>query len=274
MKCFYLCPYWGSENLSLEAFLEKVKASGFDGIETWLPVSRQEQQRLKTLLQQYELLIVCHQYQAAGNTLPQWLDSFQYQLECCAEMEPLLINSHTGKDYLMLQEQLQFIDRAAVFSEANDITVAHETHRGNLCYSPYNYADLLRARNGFPITADFSHWTCVTESMLKMQHPILETAIRNAVHIHARVGHEEGPQVPDPRVPTWRPYLERFVEWWTMIYDHRRRSGSPFLTITTEFGPPPYMWTSIVDGQPLASQWELNQFMKDYLNHHFKTRTV
>ncbi len=33
--------------------------------------------------------------------------------------------------------------------------------------------------------------------------------IESTVHVHARVGYEQGPQVPDPRLPEWRYALEK-----------------------------------------------------------------
>ncbi len=37
------------------------------------------------------------------------------------------------------------------------------------------------------------------------------------------------------------------------------------MTMTTEFGPPPYMWTNVHDNSPIESQWDINVFMKDLL---------
>ena len=41
MQIKYLCTYWGSEDLSAKAFLDKVLSNGFDGVEINFPDDRQ-----------------------------------------------------------------------------------------------------------------------------------------------------------------------------------------------------------------------------------------
>jgi hypothetical protein len=98
------------------------------------------------------------------------------------------------------------------------------------------------------VTADFSHWVCVTESYLEGFRIELEEAIKRAEHIHA-----------------WQKEVEFFMEIWRRIIDNERLKGTPLFTITPEFGPPPYMWTSTTDNEPVADSWEINLYMKNLL---------
>lgn len=93
----------------------------------------------------------------------------------------------------------------------------------------------------------------------------MELAIERSDHIHARVGYEEGPQVPDPRAPEWRGHVDRHLEIWRRIAEVRRRDGSARLTVTPEFGPPNYMHTSPFSKEPVADAWEVNVYMRDML---------
>ncbi len=37
------------------------------------------------------------------------------------------------------------------------------------------------------------------------------------------------------------------------------------MTMTTEFGPPPYMWTNVHDNSPIESQWDIRDKVKNKL---------
>jgi hypothetical protein len=82
-------------------------------------------------------------------------------------------------------------------------------------------------------------------------------ACSRAIHIHARVGYEESPQVPDPSAPEYREYLERFEGWWDRIRGCREKAGAERLTVTPEYGPPGYLQTLPHTRQPVADLWEV-----------------
>jgi len=119
------------------------------------------------------------------------------------------------------------------------------------------------------ITADFSHWVCVTESFLENYEAETDEAIRRTAHIHARIGFTQGPQIPDPRSPFWQKETDLFLGLWGKILMYQQSIGMPFFTITPEFGPPPYMWTTIDDNSPVSNQWDINLFMMNLLRDKF-----
>lgn len=265
MQLMILCPQWGSEDLDLEDFLIGVKEAGYDGIDTWVPESRMERRRLRSLLEQYGLVMVSHQHQAQGKNITEFCKSFDYFLSLSQETNPLLINSHSGGDYFSFEDQLRVIDTALEFEARNGIEVVHETHRGRMLFCPQVAEPLFLARKDLRITADFSHWVCVTESYLEHFTAILEEASNRTRHVHARVGFPEGPQIPDPRHPAWQTAMQHFLRWWTTIIKAHKKQGAHQLTITTEFGPPPYMWTQLHNNEPVVSQWDVNLYMKELL---------
>jgi hypothetical protein len=269
MEIKILSPQWGNEHLELKTFLDKIKAAGYDGVDTWIPTGLDEKRILFDYLQQHEMYMVSHQHRAEGSTFKKFKGSYIKNLYECAEPKPLLINSHTGRDYFSLQQNLELVDAAREFSAKTGITVAHETHRGRLGYSPQMISTVFEQRDDFCITADFSHWVCVTESMLENFTGILDEAIKRSRYIHARVGFEQGPQVSDPRAPEWKYALDKFLFWWDKIVVVNKLLGCKTLPITTEFGPVPYMPTIPFTGEPVADQFVINNFMKVLLRDRY-----
>ncbi len=263
------CPLWGHEQMDIALFCRKIKEAGYDGIDTWMPADNAVRKQLMDALKKESLLLVAHQHEAAGTDFTAFKTSFKQYLESCAAAQPLLINSHSGRDYFTLQQNLELIDIAAAFAEEKGIAVLHETHRGRIGFSPFVMRDYFRERPAIEITADFSHWTCVTESLLENFQEELSLAIAATRHVHARVGFEEGPQVPDPRAPEWQYAVNRFIEWWDAVVQSRRQAGATVLGFTTEFGPPPYMPTLPFSKEPVADQFAINCYMKDLLRQRY-----
>jgi hypothetical protein len=271
MTLLLLCPQWGQEHLPIEQFLSNVKEAGYDGVETWMPESSAERNELIRLLEAYQLPIVSHQHQANGDNIKSFCRSFEYYLNVSLECAPLFINSHSGRDYFTLDEQLQVLDVAFNFSAKNGIDIYHETHRGRMFFSPGNAAALFHSRPEVKITADLSHWVCVSENLhLRGFESVLAEAIQKTAHIHARVGFEEGPQITDPRLPVWQKEVMVFFNWWEQMFAQQATKRSKFITITPEFGPFPYMWQLPGTLEPVTSQWDINVFMKERLRERFE----
>ena len=93
-------------------------------------------------------------------------------------------------------------------------------------------------------------------------------ALGRAEHIHARIGHPEGPQVNDPRASEWDAIVKMHIEWWDTIVKRKRAEGKP-ITILTEFGPPPYLPTIPYTNQPIANQWDINVYMMQILRKRY-----
>ncbi len=266
----YFCSWWGLDHLGTAAMLQKIKQGGFDGVEIAIPDKARDRSELKSMLTDLELDVIAHQYLADGADPKAYLGQFTYWIEAAASFQPLFINSHTAKDHWTMQDVAPAIIKGNELGQQYGIKVLHETHRGRFLYGAPVARQYFEAFPELRITADFSHWTCVAESLLEDQQETLAMAIGRADHIHARVGHAEGPQVSDPRAPEWQNELNTFLSWWQKITDRIKSEGGDVLTITPEFGPSPYMWNQPYTGQPLADQWELNCFMKDHLKGSLK----
>jgi hypothetical protein len=115
------------------------------------------------------------------------------------------------------------------------------------------------------LTLDISHWCNVAESLLQDQGMAVQKAIARTAHIHARVGFEQGPQVFDPADTASVDALNFHLQCWDKIIDRYKQDKRGLLTITTEFGPSPYM----PGRQPEDKQWEYNLYMLKLLKKRY-----
>ncbi|WP_428329346.1 sugar phosphate isomerase/epimerase family protein [Mucilaginibacter sp.] len=270
MKIQFFCPRWGAENIPWDSFCIKVKEAGFDGVETPIPFDRIEQQVITDALNKHGLLLIGQYYQSFEKDLPLHKENFKKHLESIAALKPLLIDAQTGKDYFTSAQNRELFQLAKQVTADTGIVIVHETHRNKALFAAHIAKQLLTDNPDIVITADFSHWCNVSESLLDQQTEALNLAISKTVHIHARVGHAESAQVSDPRAPEWQAEVNAHLAWWDQIIDSRLKQGAELLTITPEFGPAPYMPALPFTKMPVASQWEINVYMMGLLKDRYK----
>jgi sugar phosphate isomerase/epimerase len=265
MQLLFFCPRWGSEALSWDDFCKKVKEAGYDGIEAGVPFDPIEKKEMEKALQEHGLLLIGQYWQSFEKDFDTHKTSYEKHLYHLAGLQPLKIDAQTGKDYFSVEQNKELFEIAAAFTRQTNIPVAHETHRNKALFAAHVTKNILEKTPSLTITADFSHWCNVAESFLEDQPEALVIAISHAIHIHARVGHTEGAQVTDPRLPEWQTALQYHLVWWKAIVKHQEKAGTTTFTITPEFGPAPYMPLAPITQQPLADQWAINQWMMEYL---------
>jgi sugar phosphate isomerase/epimerase len=252
-------PYWGFEG-SVSEFCRRAKADGYDGVELlWSPDIARE---LFAALSEYQLEVgfLCRGDEAAA---PANFSTFRKVLREAVEQKsqrPLYINVHSGKDFFSYEDNRQFIDFTTDYARETGVPIYHETHRSRMLYSAPASRLYLEQNPDLRITLDISHWCNVSESLLEDQPATVELAISRTDHVHARVGHAEGPQVGDPRAPEWQAAVEAHFVWWDRVVALKKAEGKP-LTMLTEFGPPSYMPTIPFTNKPVADQWAVNVFM-------------
>lgn len=256
----YLATRWGFGG-TLEAFCTSVKKAGYDGIEVWLPDSIQEQERLIKIVGDYQLevgLLVG----SGSNDFEEHLAEFKRDIDRAAELDPLFINCHAGRDFFNFEENRQIIDYTIQMSKSSGIEIYHETHRSRILFAAHIARQFIEEIPELRLTLDISHWCNVHESLLANQPDAVQRALERTDHVHARIGHPEGPQVTDPRAPEWDQAVEAHFDWWDQVVKQKIEQGKG-LTMTPEFGPPTYMSAIPYTKQPLANQWEINVYMME-----------
>jgi len=261
---------WGFDG-SLQSFCAKAKREGYDGIEIWWPMEQKDQGDLFAALRDHELEVgfLCGGYQSDWKT---HLDYFKKAIDAAANntvQRPLYINCHSGKDYFSFEENQAFIDHTQQLSASSGVLVCHETHRSRMLFAAPVARTYLEKNPGLRVTFDVSHWCNVSESLLQDQPATLDLTLQRTEHIHARIGHSEGPQVNDPRAPEWDTAVKAHFAWWDKVVQRKRQNGER-LTILTEFGPPDYMPTLPYTRQPLVDQWTINVHMMRLLRSRYQ----
>jgi len=254
--------FWGMEGTYSE-LMKRAAREGYAGIEAPLPPLNLERE-FKEQLAAHRL-----SYIAQIVTSGDHATSFAAQAERAAAFDPVLIVSHSARDFMPFWEQLLFFEGALKVERSIGITVGHETHRSRAMFTPWNTSALLRELPDLSITADFSHWCCVTETMLEEFEEDLRLAIERTVHIHARLGHPEGPQVAHPAAPENKDVLQAFKCWWDAVLAERERSGAAVTTVTPEFGPVGYMPSLPFTRQPVADLREVNNWMAGWIRETY-----
>lgn len=238
-----------------ETAFPKAKAAGYAGIECGLPAPDDEL-RFRALLAAHDLDYIAQVY-TTGSDVAAHVSSFRDQLVRAATFHPVHVNCHGGRDAWSPAEGQQFYAAALAIEKEAQVAVAHETHRGRITYNPWSTRDLLLRFADLKLSCDLSHWVCVCERLLTTEGEIVSLAAEHCLHLHARVGYENGPQVPDPRMPEFAPHLAAHEAWWDEVWDSQAARGMAVSTLTPEFGPPSYQHTLPPDGTPIGNLAEI-----------------
>ena len=269
LKAIGLATNWGWTG-TLEAFAIKIKALAYDGFETWFPTEKKQQDELFEILKKYKLE-VGFLVGGAGPDFNIHFNTFKKSLQEALNFaqKPLYVNCHSGKDYFSFEQNSKFIELTIEQSEKTSIRIAHETHRGRMCFAAHVTRQFLEKYPKMRLTLDISHWTNVHESLLADQTDAVNLALSRTIHLHTRVGHEEGPQVNDPRAPEWSQTLNQHLKWWDAVVENLAKNGEKQFTFLTEFGPPSYLPTLPYSNMPVADQWDINVHMLNLIKNRY-----
>jgi len=268
-KLIVLATSWGFPG-TVDAFCAAAKKEGYDGIEYWWPTGADKQKELFAALKKHQLQVgfLCGASQA---DYARHLDYFKRMADAAATntvQRPLYINCHSGRDYFTEDQSQAFIDHTRQLAEKTGILFCHETHRSRIMFAAHITRRFIEKNPSLRLTLDISHWCNVHESLLDDQQETVDIALSRSEHIHARIGHPEGPQVNDPRAPEWGAAVKAHFGWWDKIAQRKKEKGEK-LTVLTEFGPPDYMPTLPYTRQALSDQWAINAHMMHLLRKRY-----
>ena len=238
---------WGMEG-SLDEQLDRIAEAGYDGIEAPLPENDLPgfQRKLESRGLGYIGMLFCGDVAALDQGVAR-----------AGEIDVQFLNVHSGADHLPFDLGCEYFEGALLAEGRSGVRILHETHRGRILFNPWTTAAYLRNFPELKIAADFSHWTCVCERLLDELDPNMKTAYEHAYHIHGRVGHEQGPQVSDPRAPEFAHAADRFDAYWDRIRDAHEARGEDIIYFTPEYGPPGYMPTLPYSQEPVSDLWDI-----------------
>ncbi len=264
-----LATNWGFDG-SIDAYCAKVKMEGYDGIEIWWPMEQKSQDDLFAALKKNNLQVGFLCGGSSADPL-QHLNQFKKMMDAAAKQnlqKPVYINCHSGRDHFSYDDNKKFIEYTISLSKDTGINILHETHRSRMLFAAHIAKQFMEKVPQLRLTLDISHWCNVHESLLADQPDAVNAALERTDHIHARIGHAEGPQVNDPRAPEWEQAVNAHFAWWDKVIERKKKNGER-MTILTEFGPPAYMPTLPFTQQPVSDQWAINVYMMQLLRKRY-----
>jgi sugar phosphate isomerase/epimerase len=262
---------WGFQG-SLALALETAERGGFDGLELnirhpCLLADADGPARLRDRGRPLVLEVVTGggYVPQLGCTPEQHLEELGELLHRCVGLQPHRVTVLTGSDAWPLERQRSFLAEALALAEATGLVVSFETHRSRCLGMPWTIAPLLDGLPGLRLTADLSHWCVVAERLMTPDLEPVQVMADRVDHIHARVGHAQGPQVSHPFAPEHAEALAAHLACWQLFTERAVKRGAPPPSFTPEFGPDGYMPTLPFTDQPVADLLTINTAMAQWL---------
>lgn len=253
----------------------QLRQIGCVGVEARLPVDRPAQRALRQSLQQEDLACIAVVF-TGGDVVPHqgWtLQQHWERLECAIagaqEVGARFLNVLPGNDRWPLAQQVEFFGRAQALADAAGAVCSFESHRASSLYSPWVTLALIAQLPQLRFTADISHWVVVCERLLDDPADDLAPFIERVHHVQARVGYDQGPQVPHPAAPEYARSLAFHQGVWERVWAAQQARGCTVTTLTPEFGPDRYTHLLPFTQAPVADVCALNQWMTHAEAAHF-----
>jgi sugar phosphate isomerase/epimerase len=253
----------------------QAREAGFAGLESTLPAEPAKQRELAAALREAKLDYIGEVY-TGGWYVPErsapperHLADIAAGLAAADALAPRFVTAIAGVDAWPLDVSLRFFEGALRLAERAGHTLVFETHRSRILFNPWVTLEVLRRLPELRLTCDFSHWFVVCERALDDELEALAPVISRAHHIHARVGYDQGPQVPHPAAPEYARWLEAHQRLWQAVWQGQRERGYPATTLTPEFGPDGYLHEQPFTREPVADLCEVNRWMANAEREHF-----
>lgn len=254
----------------LQNAMQRARCHGFDGLEANLQhpaLVGLEPELIREQLQAAGLVLIA-EVVTGGDYVPtldlgpdQHAAELEQQLALAQALAPLRISVIAGSDSWPLEQQHRFFERAVQLAEASAVPVSFETHRSRSLFNPWTISELLQAHPKLRLTADLSHWCCVSERLMEPELAPVQAIADRVDHIHARVGFAQGPSVAHPFAPEAAAALAAHQRCWQLFLRRQRERGHSPSTITPEFGPDGYLPRLPFTGVPVADLLVINSAM-------------
>ena len=274
MKLKVFKTLWGHVGTTDDA-IAACKAGPFDGIEGPAPEDAAKRSEFRKKLKGAGLDYIA-EICTAGSYVPNreaspadHLKSLAGKAQEAMECGPLFLSIIAGCDAWPVSQSVDFFGAATQLTEKIGITASFETHRSRSLFNPWTTRDILEQLPALKITCDFSHWCVVCERLINTEPDVLQLCAQRAHHIHARVGYDQGPQVPHPAAPEYGAALKAHEEWWTLIWRSQLMREMAVSTLTPEFGPDGYLQCRPFTREEVADLAEINLWMAKRLRERF-----
>jgi sugar phosphate isomerase/epimerase len=251
-KPLFIRTLWGlninyAESKAAASVFNKIKKQGFSGVEiatAFLP--KEHYSLVQSILNDLDLKVITQihttGYPVVETDPSKHYDDFRSKVEQALLWNPLLINSHTGRDDWMLETSVEFFRKVSEFEGTLGATtnISHETHRQRTLCTHTICSHIIQLIPKLNFTLDLSHWVISAERLLSNStDPEFENMLKilasRLKYLHARVGSPNQIQVIDPQSEDNRENREYFYSIWKQLIE-----SNPDLPVNIEYGPAPY----------------------------------
>ncbi len=275
MKLLLFKTLWGHRE-SYAAAARQARAAGFQGLEARVPETANALNDLLVALDEHRLhyigeVVTGGDYvPSPAATLDQHLIAIKSALPRARELGARFVNCIAGYEAWPVNDSVDFFARAMDLGQRFGVQLSFETHRSRSLFNPWTTLQIVERLPELRLTCDYSHWCVVCERLLDSESEILGILAQRALHIHARVGYDQGPQVPHPAAPEYAPALTAHQRWWADIWTAQNARGQCCTTMTPEFGPDGYLHKLPFTDTPVADLWQMNCWMAATERAHFQ----
>ncbi|KPA95063.1 sugar phosphate isomerase/epimerase family protein [Pseudomonas asplenii] len=274
MKLEIFRTLWGYTASKAQA-LDELLEAGFDGMEARLPLAAAERAEFAAFLRANRTPYISTVF-TAYDVLPEQsaapvehLRDLEQKLAWAAELEPRFVNVLAGNDRWPLAQQVEFFGQAMDLARRQGQACSFETHRARSLFNPWVTLELIRQLPDLRFTSDISHWVVTCERLLDDPADDLRPFVERVHHIQARVGYDQGPQVPHPGGPEYARELAFHQAHWESVWRAQQARGYTVSTLTPEFGADGYLHHLPFTNVPVADLWSLNVWMARTEREHF-----
>jgi len=283
---------WGADGADdpkqWKSLFARIKAEGFDAVETlpiiWLMpgfMDALKEAGLEFVAQMHTSSTVRNGFAGfryiTSSSVKDHLASLKELSLDAKKVGALMINAHSGCDSWSIEDAREFLRGALAIEKEAGLPICIETHRRRLFWNPFNFRDILKGQEDLKdikINLDISHWVVCLERIFdspSSKHEngddgwwwdeIFDMVKHHCFLIHARVGYQEGPQVPDPAAPEYAAELKCHMGWWEEIMK-AMIAQKKVCNVEPEHGPWPYQQSAPGTGmKPSHDIWESNAFI-------------
>ncbi len=153
---------------------------------------------------------------------------------------------------------MEFFGQAMALAKRHGQFCTFETHRSRSLFNPWVTLELIRQLPDLRFTSDISHWIVTCERLLDDPADDLSAFVERVHHIQARVGYDQGPQVPRPGAPEYARELAFHQAHWESIWRAQQARGYTVTTLTPEFGADGYLhhlpFTNVPVADPVVAE--------------------
>jgi hypothetical protein len=250
----------------------QTRAQGFAGVEARLPT---DAAAMRAALAGEGLDYIAVVF-TGGDVIPdqawtpaQHLDHLARALDAARGAGARFVNALAGNDRWPLAMQVDFFARAQDLADAAGVVCSFETHRATSLFNPWTTLAILTEVPNLRFTADLSHWVVVCERLLDHPADDLSAFLNRVHHVQARIGYDQGPQVPHPAAPEYAAALAWHGAQWQAVWAQHAAQARAVTTLTPEFGPDGYTHRLPFTQMPIADHHLLNQWMARHARHAF-----